>query len=64
MPFLLLPFRPDSDPSSARVFVRSFFKSLFNGSSQYRGEALRQEMRLTEPMVRMTLYRLLLYLSK
>ncbi|KAI9687074.1 MAG: hypothetical protein M1822_002484 [Bathelium mastoideum] len=51
MPFLLLPFRPDSDPGSVKVFIRSFFKSLFDGSNRYRGEALRQEMRLTEPMV-------------
>ncbi|KAL9064964.1 MAG: hypothetical protein Q9157_007643 [Trypethelium eluteriae] len=51
MPFLLLPFRPDSDPSSAKIFIRNFFKSLFDGTGYYRGEALRQEMRLTEPMV-------------
>ena len=51
MPFLLLPFRPASDPSAARNFVRNFFKSQYEGSSHYRGEGLHQELRLTEPMV-------------
>ncbi|PVH72256.1 hypothetical protein DL98DRAFT_80402 [Cadophora sp. DSE1049] len=44
-PFLLLPFRPTSDPSAARSFVRNFFeRGLY-------GEMLAQELRLTEPMV-------------
>jgi hypothetical protein len=51
MPFMLLPFRPTSDPSSARNFVRNFFKSAYEGTKQYTGEALRQELRLTEPLV-------------
>lgn len=51
MPFLLLPFRPASDPSAARNFIRNFFKSQYEGSSHYRGEGLHQELRLTEPMV-------------
>ncbi|CAL3972307.1 hypothetical protein PZA11_004544 [Diplocarpon coronariae] len=46
-PFLLLPFRPTSDPSAARSFVRSFF----NRSQRLHGEMLAQELRLTEPMV-------------
>jgi hypothetical protein len=47
MPFLLLPFRPTSDPSAARTFIRSFFD---RGQALY-GEYLKQELRLTEPMV-------------
>ncbi|CZS98853.1 related to morphogenesis-related protein MSB1 [Rhynchosporium agropyri] len=44
-PFLLLPFRPTSDPSAARSFVRNFF------DRGLKGEMLAQELRLTEPMV-------------
>ncbi|KUJ24655.1 uncharacterized protein LY89DRAFT_26374 [Mollisia scopiformis] len=47
MPFLLLPFRPTSDPSAARTFVRHFF----DRSQRLYGEGLAQELRLTEPMV-------------
>ncbi|KAI1082050.1 DUF1708-domain-containing protein [Whalleya microplaca] len=46
-PFLLLPFRPASDPSAVRTFIRHFF----DGSQNVRGEALAQELRMTEPMV-------------
>ncbi|ESZ96971.1 hypothetical protein SBOR_2653 [Sclerotinia borealis F-4128] len=46
MPFLLLPFRPTSDPSAARTFIRNFFDKRRLG-----GETLAQELRLTEPMV-------------
>ncbi|KAF2467550.1 uncharacterized protein BDR25DRAFT_344905 [Lindgomyces ingoldianus] len=51
MPFLLLPFRPTSDPSAARNFVRNFFRSSYEGSSQYSGPGLHQELRLAEPLV-------------
>ncbi|KAI1809834.1 DUF1708-domain-containing protein [Poronia punctata] len=47
LPFLLLPFRPTSDPSAVRTFIRHFF----NESHQMTGEALAQELRMTEPMV-------------
>ena len=47
MPFLLLPFRPTSDPSAARTFIRNFFER----SQRIYGEALAQELRLTDPMV-------------
>ncbi|KAK5124114.1 hypothetical protein LTR85_001817 [Meristemomyces frigidus] len=50
-PFLLLPFRPDTDAGGARSFVRNFYKSNAEGSGQYRGANLRQELRLTEPIV-------------
>ena len=50
LPFLLLPFRPASDPSAARTFIRNFF-SMERGS-ELKGERLEQELMLTEPMVR------------
>ena len=46
IPFLILPFRPTSDPSAARTFIRNYFERSIHG------EALSQELRLTEPMVR------------
>ncbi|KAK3394234.1 hypothetical protein B0H63DRAFT_387495 [Podospora didyma] len=50
LPFLLLPFRPTSDPSAVRTFVRHFFDGK-DGGQLLRGEALFQELRMTEPMV-------------
>ncbi|EED12344.1 morphogenesis protein (Msb1), putative [Talaromyces stipitatus ATCC 10500] len=50
IPFLLLPFRPSSDPSAARTFIRNFFNAEQKGTP-LQGEALIQELRLTEPMV-------------
>ena len=50
-PFVLLPFRPASEPSAARNFVRSFFKAAFEETRQFEGEALVQELRLAEPLV-------------
>ncbi|KAH6638325.1 hypothetical protein C7974DRAFT_391335 [Boeremia exigua] len=50
MPFILLPFRPTSDSSASRNFVRSFFKAQYEGTRQYRGESLKQELRLSEPL--------------
>lgn len=47
LPFLLLPFRPTSDPSGVRTFIRHFF----DPSSNLRGETLAQELRMIEPMV-------------
>jgi hypothetical protein len=51
MPFVLLPFRPTSDTSASRNFVRNFFKADYEGTGQYRGESLAAELRLTEPLV-------------
>lgn len=48
LPFLLLPFRPTSDPSAVRTFVRHFF----DHTQPVRGDSLAQELRMTEPMVR------------
>ncbi|KAK3300851.1 uncharacterized protein B0H64DRAFT_449362 [Chaetomium fimeti] len=50
LPFLLLPFRPTSDPSAVRTFVRHFFDGK-DGGQLLRGEALAHELRMTEPMV-------------
>ena len=51
IPFLLLPFRPSSDPSAARTFVRHYFSPTPDRTTPLRGEHLLQELRLTEPMV-------------
>lgn len=45
---MLLPFRPTSDPSAARTFIRNFFDK----GQALHGEYLTQELRLTEPMVK------------
>ena len=50
-PFLLLPFRPLTDASGARSFIRNFYLSNSEGSGHYRGAGLQQELRLTEPIV-------------
>ncbi|KAF3046383.1 hypothetical protein E8E12_006562 [Didymella heteroderae] len=50
MPFILLPFRPTSDTSASRNFVRNFFKADYEGTRQFRGEGLAQELRLAEPL--------------
>ena len=49
IPFLLLPFRPASDPSAARTFIRNYFS--MDKGTQLVGERLEQELILTEPMV-------------
>ena len=50
LPFILLPFRPTSDPSAARTFVRNYF---FPPADRevLKGESLTRELRLIEPMV-------------
>ncbi|KAL8872451.1 MAG: hypothetical protein Q9174_001921 [Haloplaca sp. 1 TL-2023] len=48
MPFLLLPFRPASDPSAARSFIRNFFNE---DRGILQGRQLEQELILTEPPV-------------
>jgi len=50
-PFLLLPFRPETDISAPRTFIRNFFKANREGSHDFRGAALQKELRLTEPYV-------------
>ncbi|PGH23864.1 hypothetical protein AJ80_02112 [Polytolypa hystricis UAMH7299] len=51
IPFLLLPFRPRSDPSAARTFIRNYFTPPPGKDAPVQGEALLRELRLTEPMV-------------
>ncbi|KAF2836487.1 DUF1708-domain-containing protein [Patellaria atrata CBS 101060] len=50
-PLLLLPFRPESDPSGAKSLIRNLFKSQYEGTPQFTGTSLQQELLLTEPMV-------------
>ena len=49
MPFLLLPFRPASDPVAARSFIRNYFNA--DRAFPLRGDRLSQELLLTEPTV-------------
>jgi hypothetical protein len=48
MPFLLLPYRPNTDPSAARTLIRNFFNP---ANGPLTGAHLEQELRLTEPEV-------------
>ncbi|KAL1310699.1 hypothetical protein AAFC00_000958 [Neodothiora populina] len=50
-PFLLLPFRPGTDTSPARVFINNFYTGNHNGYSSYTGASLRKELVLTEAAV-------------
>ncbi|KAL9049465.1 MAG: hypothetical protein Q9162_007203 [Coniocarpon cinnabarinum] len=50
-PFLLLPFRPNADPSAAKNFVRNYFKHGEGPSPQLTGAELHKEARLVEPLV-------------
>ncbi|RVX66349.1 hypothetical protein B0A52_09957 [Exophiala mesophila] len=50
VPFLLLPFRPSSDPSAARTFVRNFFVPP-QDREHLQGTLLENELRMTEVMV-------------
>lgn len=49
MPFLLLPFRPASDPVAARSFIRNYFGA--DRAFRRHGDRLSQELLLTEPTV-------------
>lgn len=50
-PFMLLPFRPNTDPQGARTFIHNFYKSNAERGTQYRGDSLKQELRLTDALV-------------
>ncbi|KAE8349954.1 hypothetical protein BDV28DRAFT_50539 [Aspergillus coremiiformis] len=50
-PFLLLPFRPLSDASAARTFIRNYFNKAVEKGSPPSGDTLAQELRLTDPIV-------------
>ena len=51
MPFLLLPFRPNADPSAAKNFIRTYFRHGEGPSSELTGSDLQREARLLEPLV-------------
>ncbi|KAF9892908.1 hypothetical protein FE257_000500 [Aspergillus nanangensis] len=50
-PFILLPFRPSVDASAARTFIRNYFTQSLEKGSPLGGDALSQELRLSDPMV-------------
>lgn len=50
-PFLLLPFRPETDIGPARTFIQNFYTANRNGDTHYTGISLRKELVLTEPAV-------------
>ncbi|EPS42926.1 hypothetical protein H072_3050 [Dactylellina haptotyla CBS 200.50] len=47
-PFFFLPFRPTSEPSSARPFIKKYFSTETDYNGPMRGERLAQELRLTD----------------
>lgn len=47
-PFLLLPYRPNTDPCAARSFIRNYFNPT---NAPPTGTHLQQELRLTDPDV-------------
>lgn len=52
MPFLLLPFRPGSDPVGSKSFIRNYFKLQYEHPAHYDiSPQLRRELRLMEPLV-------------
>ena len=50
VPFLLLPFRPSSDPSAAKTFVRNYFFPPAD-RKKLTGPSLVKEVKMTEVMV-------------
>ncbi|KAH1432001.1 DUF1708 domain-containing protein [Aspergillus fumigatus Af293] len=50
-PFLLLPFRPTTESSDARYFIRNYFNKSVEKGAPWSGDALSQELRLTDPTV-------------
>ncbi|QDS67941.1 hypothetical protein FKW77_008811 [Venturia effusa] len=51
MPFLLLPFRPGSDPVGSKSFIRNFFRVQYEGTFRENKLAIQQELRLMDPLV-------------
>ena len=51
MPFVILPFRPVPQSGDCRNFIRSYFKSHYEGHDAFRGTNLQNDLRLTEPLV-------------
>lgn len=50
VPFLLLPFRPSSDPSAAKTFVRNYFFPP-GDRKKLSGQSLLKELKMAEVMV-------------
>lgn len=50
VPFLLLPFRPSSDPSAAKTFIRNYFFPPPD-RKKLSGQSLMKELKMTEVMV-------------
>ena len=53
MPFLLLPFRPGSDPVGSKSFIRNYFRLQYEGSWRDNRAFFEQELRLMDPLVRL-----------
>ena len=51
MPFLLLPFRPGSDPVGSKSFIRNYFRLQYEGSWRDNRAFFEQELRLMDPLV-------------
>lgn len=51
MPFLLLPFRPGSDPVGSKSFIRNYFRLQYEGSWNDNRAFSEQELRLMDPLV-------------
>ncbi|KAF3911681.1 hypothetical protein AA313_de0203247 [Arthrobotrys entomopaga] len=47
-PFFILPFRPTTEPSSARPFITKYFSTELDPHGPLRGDRLTQELRLTD----------------
>ena len=54
MPFVILPFRPIPQSTDCKNFIRNYFKSHYEGKDSYPGMGLQHDLKLTEPLVRLT----------
>lgn len=52
MPFLLLPFRPGSDPVGSKSFIRNYFRLQLEGTWRQNRSFFEQELKLMDPLVR------------
>lgn len=48
LPFVLLPFRPNSDSAPAKRFVRDYFRSRYDEDGEFEGRGLLQQLRLLD----------------
>ena len=51
MPFLLLPYRPGSDPVGSKSFIRNFFRKEYDNAWENKPKQLHDELMLMEPVV-------------